>query len=136
MEHAVPVPLLYRVVVDGAVTTLEQDSGKRVCVCVCARVCRRARLRVRVCVCVCVRVCVCRRVCATLDAMQEYLGPDAQVNEEAAELETLKDRSVRLLSAAGIDVRDLSRRPKNWVLAPAAARRAGTGGPTRSTSGT
>ena len=39
-EHAVPVPLLYRVVVDGAVTTLEQDSGKRVCVCVC--VCARA----------------------------------------------------------------------------------------------
>ena len=51
--------------------------------------------------------------------MQEYLGPDAHVNEEAAELQTLKDRAVGLLNAAGIDVRNLSRRRKNWVLAPA-----------------
>ena len=54
-----------------------------------------------------------------LGAMQEYLGPDAHVNEEAAELQTLKDRAVGLSDAAGIDVRNLSRRPKNWVLAPA-----------------
>ena len=54
-----------------------------------------------------------------LGAMQEYLGPDAHVNEEAAELQTLKDRAVGLSDAAGIDVRNLSRRRKNWVLAPA-----------------
>ena len=57
-------------------------------------------------------------VVGDLGAMQEYLGPDAHVNEEAAELQTLKDRAVGLSDAAGIDVRNLSRRRKNWVLAP------------------
>ena len=47
-----------------------------------------------------------------LGAMQEYLGPDAHVNEEAAELQTLKDRAVGLSDAAGIDVRNLNRRRK------------------------
>ena len=50
---------------------------------------------------------------------EEYLGPDASVSADPNNFPKFRAHSAAILSAAGVEARNLSRQLKNWVLAPA-----------------